>query len=51
MKMKMIKSLPFIFLIISFNIYSQITITEIERNEEKIVSKHEPYDSLKNWEQ
>jgi len=51
MKLKVIKFLPFIFLINSFNLYSQITITEIEKSEEKIVLKPEPYDSTKNWEE
>ena len=33
------------------NIHSaQITITDIEKSEEKIVLKPAPYDSLKNWE-
>ena len=50
MKLKAITFLPFIFLINSFNLYSQITITEFEKSEEKIVLKPEPYDSLKNWE-
>lgn len=39
------------FLIVGNNlIYSQITITEIEKTEDRIVLKPEPYDSLKNWE-
>jgi len=33
----------------SFLLYSQVTITEIEKIDEKIVLKPEPYDSLENW--
>lgn len=40
-----------LFLILtSLDLYSQITITEINKIEEKVVLKPEPYDSLKNWE-
>jgi len=31
-------------------LFSQVTITEIEKIEENIVAKPSPYDSLKNWE-
>jgi len=40
----------FVFVLLSFTCFSQITITEIERKEELIVTKPEQYDSLKNWE-
>ena len=45
------KILLFTYLLLnSFFLFSQITITEIEKKEEIIVLKPEPYDSLKNWE-
>jgi len=34
----------------SFLLYSQITITEIQKSEERIVLKPESYDSLNNWQ-
>ena len=37
-------------LLTSTYLYSQVTITEINKIEEKVVIKPEPYDSLKNWE-
>ena len=49
------KSLSRIFLFVfflfsSFLLYSQITITEVNKIEENVVLKPAPYDSLKNWE-
>lgn len=50
--MKTVKIILFnVLLLHSYFLFSQITITEIEKREEKIVMKPEPYDSLKNWEQ
>ena len=45
--------LSIILFILFFNtslLYSQVTITEIERSEETIVLKSPPYDSLKKWD-
>lgn len=51
MKRKLILSFCTSFFIAGTNlIYSQITITEVEKTEERIVLKPAPYDSLKNWE-
>lgn len=50
MKLKVLIFFLFIVLVNTFSLYSQITITDVEKSEEKIVLKPEPYDSLKNLE-
>jgi hypothetical protein len=50
--MKLFGKLVILYFLLNspFTIYSQITITEIEKYEEKEVLRPEPYDSLKNLE-
>lgn len=51
MKKKLILSFCVSFFLAGTSLlYSQITITEVEKIEERIVLKPAPYDSLKNWE-
>ncbi len=50
MNPRILKFILFALLSNPFNLYSQISITEIEQIEEKIVTKPKPLDSLKNWE-
>ena len=49
--MKKLKHFTFFFLTLnSFCVFSQITISKFEKEEEQIVEKSVPYDSLSNWE-
>ena len=52
MKIQLKKLKPFIILFLilnSFCVFSQITISKFEKEEEKIVEKSVPYDSLSIW--
>lgn len=50
-QLKKIKHFIILFLILNpFCVFSQITISKFEKEEEQIVEKSIPYDSLSNWE-